>query len=255
MITFFECWQQAATALFAQALAGEPRLEEALPKPMPDGAFGWAYRLEGDQQGRFAVLVDARALEMPLMGEGVDQKEAWSELLREVADAACGDLQARGGQSVRVASVEETAGEASSTQAFALRCGDKAFPLLVRDDCRQASPSTTRAAGRGEKSAVDAGRAREESSQGNGGRELLLDVELETTLRFGCRELPLAELFELGPGDVVQLDRQANDPVDLVVGDKIVARGEVVLVNGHFGLRITEVAEPKKRLETIRCIF
>ncbi len=85
--------------------------------------------------------------------------------------------------------------------------------------------------------------------------DLLYDVELEATLRFGARELLLHELLELGPGDVVQLDRHVTDPVDLLVGNKIVARGEVVLVNGRFGLRVTEVAEPKKSLETIRCLF
>jgi flagellar motor switch protein FliN len=89
----------------------------------------------------------------------------------------------------------------------------------------------------------------------NPGIELLLDVELEASLRFGCREMPLSEILDLGPGDVVQLDRNVSDPVDLIVGDKIVARGEVVLVNGNFGLRVTQVAEPRKRLETIRCLF
>ena len=84
---------------------------------------------------------------------------------------------------------------------------------------------------------------------------MLLDVELEATLRFGCRELPLGEVLDLGPGDVVQLDRHILDPVDLIVGDKIVARGEVVLVNGNFGLRVTEVAAPRSRLESIRCLF
>jgi flagellar motor switch protein FliN len=88
-----------------------------------------------------------------------------------------------------------------------------------------------------------------------GGMDLLLDVELEATLRFGCREMPLGEILELGPGDVVQLDRHVSDPVDLIVGDRIVARGEVVLVNGNFGLRVTEVAAPRKRLESIRCLF
>jgi flagellar motor switch protein FliN len=87
------------------------------------------------------------------------------------------------------------------------------------------------------------------------GLELLLDVELEASLRFGCREMPLGEILDLGPGDVVQLDRHVADPVDLVVGDKIVARGEVVLINGNFGLRVTEVASPRKRLESIRCLF
>jgi flagellar motor switch protein FliN len=87
------------------------------------------------------------------------------------------------------------------------------------------------------------------------GVELLLDVELEAALRFGCCEIPLGEILELGPGDVVELDRHVTDPVDLIVGDKIVARGEVVLVNGSFGLRVTEVAAPQMRLESIRCLF
>ena len=89
----------------------------------------------------------------------------------------------------------------------------------------------------------------------NPGVELLLDVELEAALRFGCCEMPLGEILELGPGDVIELDRHVADTVDLVVGNKIVAKGDVVLINGNFGLRVTEVAEPQKRLESIRCLF
>jgi flagellar motor switch protein FliN len=85
-----------------------------------------------------------------------------------------------------------------------------------------------------------------------GNYDLLLEVELDAAVRFGSRALELRELLELGPGDVVELDRHLADPVDLIVGDKIVARGEVVLVNGNFGLRVTEVAEPMRRLESIR---
>jgi flagellar motor switch protein FliN/FliY len=84
---------------------------------------------------------------------------------------------------------------------------------------------------------------------------LLNDIELEATLQFGSRELALREVLELGPGDVVELDRHITDPVDLVVGDRIVARGEVVVANGNFALRITEVATPQLRLESIRCLF
>jgi flagellar motor switch protein FliN len=69
----------------------------------------------------------------------------------------------------------------------------------------------------------------------------LLDIELEANIRFGAREMSLAELLEIGPGAVIPLDRQINDPVDLIIGDKVVARGEVVLVQGKFGLRVTEV--------------
>jgi flagellar motor switch protein FliN/FliY len=69
----------------------------------------------------------------------------------------------------------------------------------------------------------------------------LLDIELEANIRFGAREMSLAELLEIGPGVVIPLDRQVTDPVDLIIGEKVVARGEVVLIQGKFGLRITEV--------------
>lgn len=93
------------------------------------------------------------------------------------------------------------------------------------------------------------------SATGSSNLDLLLDVEVDASLRFGAREITIHELLETGPGDVLELDRNIYDPVDLIIGDKIVARGEVVLVNGNFGLRITEVVEPKKCLESVRCLF
>lgn len=87
------------------------------------------------------------------------------------------------------------------------------------------------------------------------GLGLLYDIELNATLQFGSREMPLREVLELGPGDVVELDRHVSEPVDLVVGDRIVARGEVMVASGNFALRITEVATPQLRLESIRCLF
>jgi flagellar motor switch protein FliN len=99
---------------------------------------------------------------------------------------------------------------------------------------------------------MDAAAASLEPDRAQGNFDLLLEVALDATLRFGSRSLELRELLDLGPGDVVELDRHLSDPVDLIVGDKIVARGDVVLVNGNFGLRVTEVAEPMRRLESIR---
>jgi flagellar motor switch protein FliN/FliY len=85
--------------------------------------------------------------------------------------------------------------------------------------------------------------------------DLLYDIDLDATIRFGTREMALHEVLELGPGTVLELDRHVNEPVDLVVGDRIVARGEVVVVSGNFALRVTEVATPQLRLESIRCFF
>jgi flagellar motor switch protein FliN/FliY len=58
----------------------------------------------------------------------------------------------------------------------------------------------------------------------------------------------------LSLGDVLELNRHVNEPVDLVVGDRIVARGEVVIVDGNFALLVIEVAEPQLRLESIRSL-
>jgi flagellar motor switch protein FliN/FliY len=251
MTAFFNCWFNAATALFAQALAGEPKLAEAPAASLAHGAFAFAATLGGDQEGRFAVIVDRAALDAPLMGEGVDQKAAWGELFREVAEAAIGDLLVRTGRKCRV----ESFGEIDPPQetgpgtfrAFQLTGPERSWTLLVHDEVNAAQPAQSPAPADSQAPAHPA--------EQRAGLDLLLDVELEATLRFGCRELPLGEILDLGPGDVVQLDRTVRDPVDLIVGDKIVARGEVVLVNGNFGLRVTEVAAPRKRLESIRCLF
>ena len=254
MKSYLDCWTEVATTLFSQALAGEPELTESLPKPLAAGAFGFAATIAGEEEGRFAVVLDPAVLESPLVGEGVDQKAGWGEILKEVADAAAGELLAKTGKKCRVVKFEEISGESKVSRAFQLKSGERVFAILVRDEVRVpklAAPPPAAA-----QSAPQAAAPAQAPPQALGaGVELLLDVELEAALRFGCKEMPLGEILDLGPGDVVQLDRHIADPVDLIVGDKIVARGEVVLINGNFGLRITEVAAPRKRLESIRCLF
>jgi flagellar motor switch protein FliN len=217
---------------------------------MESGSLAFAAQLGGSVAGRFTVMLDRGILEAPLLGEGVDQQASWAELLREAADAAAGELLARTGMKCQVVEFGETAAEAKVSAAFQLQCPERAWTILVRDEVRPAQ-----AIGAPPPQAAPAGISAENLPASAPGLELLLDVELEATLRFGCRELPLGEILELGPGDVVQLDRHIADPADLIVGDKIVARGEVVLVNGNFGLRVTEVEAPRKRLESIRCLF
>ena len=70
---------------------------------------------------------------------------------------------------------------------------------------------------------------------------MLENVELDVTLRFGQRQLSLREIGELRSGSVVELDRYVQDPAELLLGDRVVARGEVVIVDGNYGLRVTEV--------------
>jgi flagellar motor switch protein FliN len=241
---------------------GEPELSESLPKPMSAGSFGWTVTLEGEAQGRFTILLDGTILETPLLSEeGVGQKTGWGELVRETVDAAAGELLAAMGRKCRVAKFEETAKEGESTRTFQLRSGERAWTIQVRDEVQTLEAIAGTELGPNAQDGAPAAAVEKPAAQSteksalSPGLELLLDVELEASLRFGSREMALGEILDLGPGDVVELDRHVADPVDLIVGDKIVARGEVVLMNGNFGLRVTEVAAPRKRLESIRCLF
>ena len=81
--------------------------------------------------------------------------------------------------------------------------------------------------------------------------DLLLDVELDASLRFGQREMALREILELRPGSVVELDRNLQEPAELLVAGRVIARGEVVTVDGNYGLRITDIVQPRHRLESV----
>lgn len=71
----------------------------------------------------------------------------------------------------------------------------------------------------------------------------VLDVPLAVTLRFGQREMRLHEVLQLNTGMLVELDQQVDEPVNLMLGERVIARGEVVIVEGNYGLRVTEVVE------------
>ena len=82
--------------------------------------------------------------------------------------------------------------------------------------------------------------------------ELLMDVELDVTLRFGERQMALRDILDLSAGSVVELNQHVQDPVELLVGKKVIARGEVVVVDGSYGLRVMEIISPMERIESLR---
>lgn len=77
--------------------------------------------------------------------------------------------------------------------------------------------------------------------------DLILDVQLDATIRFGEREMLLQDVFGLMPGSVVELNQLVSEPAELLVAGRLVARGEVVVVEGNFGLRVTEVISGNQR--------
>ncbi|AKU93015.1 flagellar motor switch protein FliN [Vulgatibacter incomptus] len=82
--------------------------------------------------------------------------------------------------------------------------------------------------------------------------ELLLDVPLEITVELGRSRMTIQELLGLGPGSVVELDKVAGEPLDILVNGRLLARGEAVVVNEKFGARITDIVSPSERLARLR---
>jgi flagellar motor switch protein FliN/FliY len=81
--------------------------------------------------------------------------------------------------------------------------------------------------------------------------DLLLDINLPVSIELGRTRLSISEILSLGPGSVVELSKLAGEPVDLLVNYKVVARGEVVVVDENFGVRITQLMTPEERLKIL----
>ena len=82
--------------------------------------------------------------------------------------------------------------------------------------------------------------------------DLLMDVNLKVSVRLGQATLSIRDILELGPGFVIELDKLAGEPVDILVNDKPIARGEVVVVDENFGVRVVDIISPAKRVSALR---
>ncbi|MEN3202603.1 MAG: flagellar motor switch phosphatase FliY [Atribacterota bacterium] len=88
--------------------------------------------------------------------------------------------------------------------------------------------------------------------QKQGNLELLFDVTLPLVVELGRTRLSVREILDLGPGSIIELDKLAGEPVDLYVNDVLFARGEVVIIEENFGIRITEIVSPEERMRSVR---
>ena len=82
--------------------------------------------------------------------------------------------------------------------------------------------------------------------------ESLLDVPVTLSVEIGRSRVSIRDLVSLNQGSVIELDRKVNEPLDLLVNGKLMARGEVVVVEGQFGLRLIEVVSPSERLKKLK---
>ena len=82
--------------------------------------------------------------------------------------------------------------------------------------------------------------------------DFILDIPLKVTVELGRTSVIIKDLLQLGQGSVLELDKLAGEPLEILVNGKLVARGEVVVVNEKFGIRLTDIVTPMERIETLK---
>ena len=81
--------------------------------------------------------------------------------------------------------------------------------------------------------------------------DLILDIPLSVTVELGRSKMLINDLLQLGQGSVVELTKLVGEPLEVLVNDKLVARGEVVVVNEKFGVRLTDIVTPMERVKSL----
>jgi len=81
--------------------------------------------------------------------------------------------------------------------------------------------------------------------------DLILDIPLRVSVELGRTRMLVNDLLQLGQGSVIELNKLAGEPLEVLVNDKLVARGEVVVVNEKFGIRLTDIISPIERIEKL----
>jgi flagellar motor switch protein FliN/FliY len=112
----------------------------------------------------------------------------------------------------------------------------------------EAKTESSSSGSKGEKSVA----ANDLSSEEMRNIALIMDVQLPVRVRIGSKKMLLKDVLSMDIGSVIELNQLANDPLEILVGDKVVAMGEVVIVDGNFGVQITEIGSKRERLEKLR---
>lgn len=212
--------------------------------------------VRGEMSLRFPVAATARLAQLfmsepaPAAEPKPEQREAVLELMRQVGGLAATAIKSTWGEAQLHLEFSPSAPSWTASLSSWIRVGENPAALLeihlsaalaaaLRTEKPEPDPLAANA------SAPSPAAAPPSPPQAHNDRvnlDLLLDVELAVTLRFGSRTMPLRDVLDLNPGAVVDLDRRVQEPIDMLLDGRVVARGEVVVVDGNYGLRVTEVA-------------
>ena len=91
----------------------------------------------------------------------------------------------------------------------------------------------------------------ESCNNGKCDMDLILDIPLDVTVELGKVKMPVNELLQLGQGSIIELSKQVGEPLDIYVNNKLVAKGEVVILDEKFGIRVSDIINPAERVKSL----
>lgn len=246
---WFEAWKICAQKVVSQ-ISGQTVTFEIPPEALPGTDSDLWYTvvaggaLRGEMTLRLPAASGARLAQKFLQetepapdGPSAEHKEALEELLRQIAGQAATALASTVGGEVQFHVAASAAPSWSSSATRCLRTQDEAgTPVTIEIQISAALASALQPR-------PEAQPARPMPPPAAASYERLLDVLLEVKLRFGSRRMVLRDVLALSAGVVVQLDSNLNSPVVLLLDGRVVAQGEVVVVDGNYGLRVTQVLD------------
>ncbi len=261
-----ECTARLTQAL--EAMTAEACRVEWLPEaaPDPDLSSWWKQPLNfgtgagiwvGASQSAWSVI-GGRALKAAGIDEAdaADQKSTYQEILTQALSAAAQAIGARLGREVVCQPGAEAAPDAvagppcqaevrfndgeAARAAFVF--GDSLVEALRVAEGGDAAPDPPPAV-----PAVATGRPTDSSKT----LDLLLEVELPVSISFGRAQLPLKDVLKLTTGSIVELNRSVSEPVEVIVNNCVIARGEVVVIEGNYGVRIQQIVSRQERLRNL----
>jgi flagellar motor switch protein FliN/FliY len=183
-----------------------------------------------------------------------DLRNTFLEVLGQSLGGLVSSLGNRLGQEVRAEAGHEILDppQADACAEVELRLEDSrlpAFSVVLADGLAQALESSAPEPPLAVVGPVDPA---SEASKPARTLDLLMEVELPVAISFGRAELPLKDVLKLTTGSIVELNRAVDEPVELIVNNCVIARGEVVVVDGNYGVRIRHIISPQERLRTLK---
>jgi len=228
------------------------------PIDLAPGAAVWI----GTSEKTWSALGQRILAAAGVESSGLDElKDTYLEVLRQSIGALATGIGSQVGReiSATAGTEQEPAADLGFGCQVGIRCDEKDLPpfaFYLNHEMLDALPHSAQQAGAVENPAQSAPGGAEDGpefcARAYGNLDLLLDVEMPVSVSFGRTQARVQNILKLISGSIIELDRAISEPVEVIVNNCTIARGEVVVVDGNYGVRIIEVMSRKERLQESR---